>query len=289
MTSRHRALIVEDDRETAEELASIVEALDCEAVVLDNQRDALAALEREPICFALLDLEIKLTHESIRGTTEAGQSLVREVRRMYPDHTGGAQGCHRMPVIVVTGHAREVANVVELMKDGANDLIEKPLDTRKVSAGIRAVLERSGRASHRACAGLGPRSGETLLISLPGERHRRRTIVLLNGRSVRLTDRSLRVFLALVVARLSGTWVHKGDLGATDEAGFRGISVLRQELVTALGADVEIIGNDYHGNYRISVEVRIEECDVQKLREIGDHEIDKLVEALGAHREEPKV
>lgn len=285
MTTRHRALIVEDDTDTAEELASIVESLDCDSVVFDNRRDALAALQREAICLALLDLEIKPTHESIRATTEAGQSLVREVRKTYPDHTGGAEGCYRMPIVVVTGHAREVANAVELMKDGANDVIEKPLDTRKVSAAIRDALVRSGRSSHRACGGLGPWSSEELVISLPGEREGRRSIVLLNGKPAHLTDRSLRVFLELLVACLSGNAVHKRDLGATDDAGFRGISVLRQELATALGAGVDIVGNDYHGNYRISVEVRIGECDVEKLKEIGDHRIDELAALLGAHRD----
>jgi len=285
MTAKHRALIVEDDVPTAEDLAEIVAALDGEPLLVDNKADAVAALERAAFCFALFDLQIKTRSDSIRGTVEAGQGLVREARRLYPDHAG-AGGYYRMPILVVSGHAREVADAVAVMKDGADDVIQKPLDIREVSKRIREALARSGRSSHDVCAAMGRGYGASgaLIFSFPGERVGRRNLVVIRGRRVKLTDGMLRILLQLVVAKLSDRAVHKIDLGAAEDQGFKRISELRKELERALGDDVDIIENDYQGHYGISVPIALGECDVDKLAEIGDRKISALAETLRAHR-----
>jgi DNA-binding response OmpR family regulator len=285
MTAKHRALIVEDDAPTAEDLADIVTALDCEPVVVDNKADAVAALERDAFCFALFDLHVKTTSDSIRGSVEAGHGLVRDARRLYSDHAG-AGGSYRMPILVVSGHAREVADAVAVMKDGADDVIQKPLDIRGVSERIREALARSGRSSHEMCATMGRGYGASgaLIISFPGERVGRRNLVVVRGRPIKLTDGMLRILLQLVVAKLSERAVHKIDLGATEDQGFKRISELRKELERALGDDVNIIDNDYQGNYGIAVPIALGECDLEKLAGIGDRKIAALAEQLRAHR-----
>ena len=77
MTNRHRTLIVEDDKPTADDLEDLVRSLDCDPIVVDKKKDARAALDRETLCFALLDLQIKLEPDSLRGNVEAGTTLVR--------------------------------------------------------------------------------------------------------------------------------------------------------------------------------------------------------------------
>lgn len=284
MTTRHRVLVVEDDPDAAEDLADILESLDCSSVVMDNKRDALASLQQRSFCLVLCDLQIKLERDSIKGHTEAGRSLIRDARGMYPEHAGA---CYRLPILVISGYAREVESAVEVMKDGADDLVQKPFDSREVSRGVRQALERSGRASHAACAALErsrPASGGTVVLSIPGERESRRTRVSLGAAGVALPDSSLRILLHLVVGKLTGEKVHKTELGSRMDQGFRGISVLRDALKPALGEGVDIIENDYQGHYWLSDEVEIGEVDPDKLVAIGDHKITALAEQLRQHR-----
>ncbi|QMV19995.1 hypothetical protein GOB94_15890 [Granulicella sp. 5B5] len=65
------------------------------------------------------------------------------------------------------------------------------------------------------------------------------------------------------------------DLGANRKQGFTGISILRNDLKSALGS-VEIIKNDYHGNYNFEPTIIIGECACEKLVEIGDRAITDL-------------
>ena len=123
MSGKHRALVVEDDRPTAEDLAEILKSLDCDSVIADNKHGALAELQAGAFCFVLLDLEIKLEPGSIKGHTEHGNSLLREIRQAHADHPGR---CHWLPILIVSGFAREMLATLEVMKDGANDVILEP-------------------------------------------------------------------------------------------------------------------------------------------------------------------
>jgi len=280
--SRHRVLVVEDDRPTADDLADLLRSLDCEPIVVDNKRAALAKLQQEALCLAMFDLQIKIESDSIRGHIEAGRSLVREARKLYPDHAGP---CYRLPILVVSGYAREVGAAVDVMKDGADDVIQKPLDSRQVSNAVRQALERSGRASHEACAAMGgpvATAPGTILLAVPGDRDRRRTRVTIGATSLLLTDASLRVLLHLIAGKLAGERVHKTDLGAQADQGFRGISVLREVLKPALG-EVDIIKNDHQGYYWLVDDVVIGDVDPDKLIELGDAKITALAQQLREH------
>ena len=117
------------------------------------------------------------------------------------------------------------------------------------------------------------------MIAIPGDRIKRRTRVTIASKSVDLPDASLKVLLRLMRAQRKGKPVHKIDLGATAEQGFKGISTLRNELKPALGG-VDIITNDYHGNYSLVDDVKIGECAVDKLLKIGDRTISQLATEL---------
>lgn len=283
MTSRHRVLVVEDDRPAADDLADLLRSLDCDPVVVDNKRGALARLQQETFCLAVFDLQIKVEPDSIKGHIEAGRSLVRDARKLYPDHAGP---CYRLPILVVSGYAREVTSAVDVMKDGADDVIQKPLDSREVSRSVRQALERSGRASHEACAAMpspSPAPPGGIVLAIPGDHERRRTRILVGAKALGLTDASLRVLLHLVVGRVTGAKVHKTELGARADQGFRGISVLRDVLKPALEEGVDIIKNDHQGYYWLVDEVVIGDCDPDKLIELGDAKITALAEQLRQH------
>lgn len=286
--AKHRVLIVEDDDETAEDLAAIVGSLGCESVTTANREEAATVLRGQQICVVLLDLQIRESADGIKGHVEHGKALLREIRRTHGERAG--QGFW-LPVVIVSGYAREVPTAVEVMKDGASDLIQKPLESSDVSEKVRSVLRESGRLSHELCLKgippLGPNAGDDVVLAVTGERVGRRTVVMVGHTRLQLTDSSLRVLLHLMVAHRLGGPVHKRDLGANNEQGFKGISILRAELKPALADGVDIIDNDYHGNYCLSAGVRIGEVDTKALDDIGDQRIAELAAQLRVPK--PKV
>ncbi|HYC89395.1 MAG TPA: response regulator [Thermoanaerobaculia bacterium] len=278
MTQPHHVLIVEDDPATAEDLTEIVDAIGCTSVVVDNRDDALLSLRSQRFCFVLLDLQIKGSGKAIKAHVEHGKSFLRALRQSHGEHHGPV---YRLPVLVLSGHAREANEAVEVMKDGADDVIQKPLNSRQVSERIRRVLEASGRASHKLCddpppAKLSHEEGG-IVIAIPGERIGRRTRVMVGSTAVKLTDGALRVLLHLMVAHRRGEWLNKVMLGTAPDEGFKGISRLTEQLGPAL-ADRNIIENDRHGNYRLVAEVTI--GAVGRLDEIGDATISRLAAEL---------
>jgi CheY-like chemotaxis protein len=90
MKERHIALIVEDDRETAEDLAEILRSIDCKSVVADNREGAIVAVQDTSFCLILLDLQIKSAADAIKGHVEHGKALLRKIREKYGDHNGTA-------------------------------------------------------------------------------------------------------------------------------------------------------------------------------------------------------
>jgi DNA-binding response OmpR family regulator len=280
MKERHIALVVEDDPETAEDLVQILESIDCASAVVDNAEDAERQLQQKSFCLILLDLQIKSKPDSLKGHVEHGKSILRTVRARHTSHNGNS---FTLPVLIVSGFARERDEAVDVMKSGANDIIEKPLVSSQVSEKIRQVLRDSGRHNHDACGAL-PSQGRVtpdteIVLAIPGDRIGRRTRVTAAGNPVELTDASLKTLLHLMVARQKGDMANKVDMGANAEQGFKGISNLRNELKLALG-NVDIIENKYYGNYCLIDRVRIGECAFENLRQIGNHTISALVEKL---------
>lgn len=280
MKQRHIALIVEDHKETAEDLVEILSSIDCDTVVADNREDALAVLQDKSFCFILLDLQIKKAADSISGHVEYGKALLRNIRERHHDHNGTA---FWLPVLIVSGFARERDEAVDVMKDGASHVIHKPFESRQVSERIRQALEDSGRQRHERCheppQAQSPSLKDGIVIAIPGDRIGRRTRVTIGTNAVELPDFILKVLLHLMVARRRGEMVNKRDMGATEDQGFKGISRLRDALKPVLGS-VDIIKNHYHGNYSFEPGVTIGECAVDKLLEIGDKTISDLAKLL---------
>lgn len=277
MTGRHRALVVEDHRASAEDLEEVLRSLDCDAVVVDNKQEALGHIKATSFCLVLLDLEIKGDVSSIKGHSAHGSSFLRELRTLFPG-ARGAEGAH-LPVLVVSAHANDVDFAVSIMKDGADDVIRKPFESHAVSTRVRKALEQSGRANHEHCATssvAGHHGARKLVLAIPGNRAKQRTTVSIGGKTATLPDSLLKVLLHLIIAKQDRKSVHKNDLGGSADRGFKGISNLKQALQGVLAEGVDIISNDYHGNYQLSDEVEIGECNTGRLREIDDPKITAL-------------
>jgi DNA-binding response OmpR family regulator len=288
VTDRHLALVVEDDPATSENLLEIVGSLDCDAMSTDNKETAIELLAQHVFCFVLLDLQIKSKPDSIKGHTAHGNALLREIRTKC----GGNRGSpFWTPILVISGYAEEVDAAVEMMKNGADDIIRKPPLIADVSKRIRAALQQAGRELHAACsANVGKVvDSARIIVGFPADREGLRTTVTIAGREVLLPDSSLKIFLQLAIAHQEGKFVHQRKLGARRDQGFKGISRLRQELRSVLAKGIDIIDNDRHGGYSLKHDVKVAECDVVKLRALGDAQIAQLAETLAglvkAHRE----
>ncbi len=285
MSEQHHALIVEDDPAMAEDLEEILKSLGCSSTVVNNKEEALDLLAQRPFCFVLLDLEIKLARDSIKGHVEHGLSLLREARKAHPEHAGT---CYWMPILVVSGFARERDAAIGAMKMGAHDIVQKPLKSGAVSDAVRGALADAGRTTHASCGAspVAKRAASTtgVVLSIPGERHGRRTRVLVGTNPVALPDSSLAILLHLIVGHLKKEPVHKQDLAGAEVHGFKGVSRLREHLKPYLDEGVDIIKNEYHGNYRLEDDVKIGSIDTAKLVEIGDAKITTLAKQLAKLR-----
>jgi DNA-binding response OmpR family regulator len=279
MKERHIALVVEDEGETAHDLGEILRSIDCDSVVVDNVEDALAELDNKLFCLILWDLQIKGESDSIKGHVEHGKALLRKIREKHGDHNGVP---FWLPVLIVSGFAREVNQAVDVMKDGASDVIQKPLNSREVSERIRQAFQVSGRQTHDRCHEPPKRwvnLKDGVVIAIPGDKIGRRTRVTIAGKPLDLPDASLKVLLHLMLAQRKGVPVNKLDLGGIAGQGFKGISILRNELKPVLG-ETEIIKNLYHGDYSFVEDVIVGECALDKLLKIGDRTISSLAAQL---------
>ena len=277
--SRHLGLVVEDDLAMAENLLEIVSSLDCDGISADNRQTAIALLDQHSFCFVLLDLQIKAEPSSIKGHTAHGHAVLREIRQRCGPNRGVP---FWTPVLVVSGYAEEVDDVIDMMRNKADDIIRKPPDTEDVSRRIRAALQQAGRELHPQCCTIAGTvsAAPGILITFQGIRDGRRTVVQIAGQDVSLPDSSLKLLLQLAIASEKKEFVHQRALGARSDHGFKGISRLGQEIQPALGKGVKIIDNDHHGGYALRSDVRIVECDPRNLRSIGNAEIDRLAEVL---------
>jgi DNA-binding response OmpR family regulator len=277
MTPGHVVLVVEDDPETADSLVQIVSAEGWTSVVVDNRVEAIERLRSTSFCAVLLDLQIRGEKRAIRGHTSHGKALLRQIRQLNQEHVGLG---FWLPIIVVSGFASERAEAIEIMRDGAAAVIDKPFSDREVAQTLKAELERSGRMGHESCSNrlVLPRSSlERIVLEIPGTRAGRRTQIIIDGRPDALPDSELRTLLELIVARNNGRAVHKNALGSRRDDGASGakrVSQLRQKLKVLAGVD--LIVNDRQGGYRLLDAVVVRSCNASKLIELGDARITEL-------------
>jgi two-component system OmpR family response regulator len=113
---------------------------------VQNNVQVLVARGREEMAAHLGNSEVNLVILDLRLGRENGLDLLREIRSSSD-----------MPVIIVTGHAREDIDRVIGLELGADDYLTKPISLRELLARVRAVLRRFdlGRAALARVSGFG--------------------------------------------------------------------------------------------------------------------------------------
>ena len=148
---RHIGLIVEDDLEMATELKELFTALGLGYVHAATADEAQSLIEAGGFCFALMDLQIKTSADSLRARVETGVTLVQQVRRRFPRRNEDDK--HVLQIIAMSGHAKDRLDAVKVLQLGANDFFAKPFTENDVSLDtvIRRCLRMSGRRDHAEC------------------------------------------------------------------------------------------------------------------------------------------
>lgn len=145
-------LLVEDEADARQALARALvrEGYDC--LEACDVASALAVAERSPqLTAAVVDI--------VLGPDErGGVRLVPLLRALVP----------RLPVIAISAFAN-LANVKQLLNDGASFLLEKPFRAAELSEALARVLRDSSSVSHwveRALCGLGLTAKEEAIAHL---------------------------------------------------------------------------------------------------------------------------
>jgi len=149
---RHVALIVDDDELVVRELRDFLDVLGHECIHAETKEEAMVLVAKGSFCYVLLDLQIKNKPDSIRARVEAGQALLTEIRELYPTKRPKRGYC--LPVLVMSGHAKETRYLTKAFHDGADDFLTKPFTENQppLDEKIRECLRASGRDKHERCA-----------------------------------------------------------------------------------------------------------------------------------------
>ncbi len=295
MSGKHVALVVEDEPEMYEELRELLGSIGHDLVHAASQKEALALLEKGGFCYVLLDLQIKVEPDSIRPRVEAGHALLEQIRKRHPQRN--REDYHCLPVLMMSGHAKEHHNVVKAFQAGANDFLTKPFgeNVPSIDEKIRAALRRSGRDEHTRCATVlreaerapDVKTGASrATLEITGRTVQKRTEVLVDGKPALLTNSSFITLMHLVAGRVHAKdgWVPKSELGAKDDQGWKGISRLRDELVPFLPAGVTPADNDKAKSYRLHPAIELGSIDGKTLDEHWDARVRKLAASLRTAR-----
>lgn len=121
MKAEGTVLYVEDSRVVALATRRILEKIGLTVRHVVSVEDALAVLETER-AMDMLGVDVVLTDVSLKGELTGGD-LLKRIRNEF------GYGKGRLPVLVMTGDENP-ANQAALIKAGANDLVEKPVEEK---------------------------------------------------------------------------------------------------------------------------------------------------------------
>lgn len=129
-------LLADDQPDVREALRLLLKSEGIASVGTDGPAGVLESVRRDDFDCALIDLNY--TRDTTSG--EEGLALLQQLRQLQP----------AMPVVVMTAWGN-VPLVVEAMRRGATDFIEKPWDNARLLSVLRAqiALARSERRQHR--------------------------------------------------------------------------------------------------------------------------------------------
>jgi DNA-binding response OmpR family regulator len=294
--NRHTIFLIEDDADIAHGLTDLFRMMDWNTIVASTLDEFRQRAREGGYCLAIHDLEIPASTESIKAHVDAGLVGIQEHRARYPRCND--DGLHLLPMLCMSAFARDHRNGRKARRAGVDDAVVKPLDDNDESLvdTVKRLLRESGREDHARCeelTGLARRDNSTapptpalnasaaVRIGLPGTVSRRnRTVVLVNDRPVDVTHTAFYVLLRLVEGRVKELgYVSKEALGATEGEGFRGMSVMQDQLGPYVNG-AKLYESIRGKGYALAKEVVIETIDLQVLAKHDEKRVRDVATAL---------
>jgi DNA-binding response OmpR family regulator len=241
MSSKHVALILEDDPQIADMLARHVAAIGHDSRIATTLAELDALLAEGGFCYALLDMQVPAA-AGAAPLVDAGKTALERVRKTHPKRNDG--GHHLVPALVLTAYSSNHEFVSEMYDLGANGFIPKPFGDRMdvVMKKVKEVLARAGHDDHEACVRLRSTSRESVpaparaplgkLAKLPplerwsdlhlyvvddvtlmariGRTHVRRTAIDFGEADEESREPTVQWQMLVDICRADGNWSHRG-------------------------------------------------------------------------------
>ena len=150
----HRALVVEDDPKTADDLRVLLESRGDSVRIARTVQDALAALAEESFCYLVVDQQLP-SRPGEAPMLGGGERVLRAAREKDERRQGAF---HTTPILVLTSYSGHEDFVSKMYDLGASGFMSKPLrgHFERLLDKVRVALERAKRGSHADCAAHGP-------------------------------------------------------------------------------------------------------------------------------------
>ena len=137
---KHRALVIDDDKEIIRTVGDVLTSLNHAYDSAGDQESARKMLAAGKYDYILLDLEIPVKPGRL-CRIENGKNLILEIRK--------TPGMENLPVIVMTGHGNDSPDLaVSVMRTGADHYVKKPFAGDELDKAIREVLARDKQPDH---------------------------------------------------------------------------------------------------------------------------------------------
>lgn len=124
----YRIAVVEDDSMMQKVLRAMFEAHDCELRIWGDGNSALQELAGEKPDVVILDVNLP---------DMTGHDVCRSLK--------ADPKTKAIPVLMLTGEARELQNRVNALELGADDYLFKPISPRVLVARVTSILRAKGR------------------------------------------------------------------------------------------------------------------------------------------------
>ena len=184
--SLHSVFIIDDDAAVRDSLLTLLRGEGIRARGFASGDDFFSALPEDPMACVITDMRMP-------GMDGA------EVVRRVGEKRGAA-----WPVIVITGHA-DVPMVVQMMRSGVVDFIEKPFDPPRLIETVRGCLARLTDLNQQQ----GARAAVELRLARLTPRERQVFDALIHGHSNKaialdldISPRTVEVFRAKVMTKM---------------------------------------------------------------------------------------